>query len=284
MRWRVRSARAGELVSGVEVFRQLYARVGFGRLVACSRAPVVSHLLEGGYSVFARLRLPLTGRCETGACAPWPGTHCLVAAALALALAALALRASPLARAAAELRASLGPGAGADAWRGVLLANACATWAMAGIIWMARRHPLGLRRSPRAPRPRVDGAAGTWGEVAPTRRAGVPAQVQLVHYPLMAHARADFKVRCRRTQTCFVLSHCHKQSGSGAPIPLDQKPTAVLCIRRAAPCPHPMGQGEHWCARGGGAAGGVGSPAQQADTVARRRPCTTRTYSACPSS
>ena len=142
MRWRVRSARAGELVSGVEVFRQLYARVGFGRLVACSRAPVVSHLLEGGYSVFARLRLPLTGRCETGACAPWPGTHCLVAAALALALAALALRASPLARAAAELRASLGPGAGADAWRGVLLANACATWAMAGIIWMARRHPL----------------------------------------------------------------------------------------------------------------------------------------------
>ena len=59
----------GSLVEGVEVFRRLYDAVGFGPVVALSRAPGVSHLLDAGYRVFARNRLRLTGRCESGACA-----------------------------------------------------------------------------------------------------------------------------------------------------------------------------------------------------------------------
>jgi predicted DCC family thiol-disulfide oxidoreductase YuxK len=59
----------GTLVEGVEVFRRLYAAVGFARLVRLSRAPGLSHLLELGYHLFAKNRLRLTGRCEDGACA-----------------------------------------------------------------------------------------------------------------------------------------------------------------------------------------------------------------------
>ena len=58
----------GRGVTGVEVFRRLYAAVGFGPLVAITRLPVISHLLDAGYRVFARNRLRWTGRCD-GACA-----------------------------------------------------------------------------------------------------------------------------------------------------------------------------------------------------------------------
>lgn len=57
----------GALVEGVEVFRHLYAAVGFERLVRASRLPGVTQLLDAGYAVFARNRLRFTGRCE-GAC------------------------------------------------------------------------------------------------------------------------------------------------------------------------------------------------------------------------
>lgn len=57
----------GTLVEGVEVFRQLYAAIGFERLVGMSRLPGVSHVLDLGYSVFAKNRLRFTGRC-TDAC------------------------------------------------------------------------------------------------------------------------------------------------------------------------------------------------------------------------
>lgn len=59
----------GHLIEGVEVFRALYAAVGFGGLVAVSRAPGVSTLLDLAYEVFARNRLRLTGRCPDGSCA-----------------------------------------------------------------------------------------------------------------------------------------------------------------------------------------------------------------------
>jgi predicted DCC family thiol-disulfide oxidoreductase YuxK len=59
----------GTLIEGVEVFRRLYAAVGFGPLVAVSRAPGLSHLLDLAYHVFARNRLRLTGRCANGVCA-----------------------------------------------------------------------------------------------------------------------------------------------------------------------------------------------------------------------
>ena len=59
----------GRVIEGVEVFRQLYAAVGFRRLVAFTRAPVVSQLMDAGYALFARNRLRLTGRCADGHCA-----------------------------------------------------------------------------------------------------------------------------------------------------------------------------------------------------------------------
>lgn len=60
----------GAWIEGVEVFRRLYAAIGLGPLVALTRLPGLSHLLDLGYRVFARNRLRLTGRCAPGgACA-----------------------------------------------------------------------------------------------------------------------------------------------------------------------------------------------------------------------
>jgi len=58
----------GTLVEGVEVFRRLYTAVGFGVLVAPTRLPGISQLLDLGYRWFAKNRLRLTGRCADGAC------------------------------------------------------------------------------------------------------------------------------------------------------------------------------------------------------------------------
>ena len=58
----------GTLVEGVEVFRRLYAAVGFGPLVALTRLPGVSQLLDLAYHAFAKNRLRLTGRGVDGAC------------------------------------------------------------------------------------------------------------------------------------------------------------------------------------------------------------------------
>jgi predicted DCC family thiol-disulfide oxidoreductase YuxK len=58
----------GTLIEGVEVFRRLYAAVGFGALVKVSRAPGVSQALDLAYRLFAKNRLKLTGRCTDGAC------------------------------------------------------------------------------------------------------------------------------------------------------------------------------------------------------------------------
>ena len=59
----------GQIVEGVEVFRRLYAAVGFRRLVGLTRLPGVRAALDASYRVFARNRLRLTGRrCEAGHC------------------------------------------------------------------------------------------------------------------------------------------------------------------------------------------------------------------------
>lgn len=58
----------GTMVEGVEVFRRLYTAVGFGPVVALSRLPVISQLLDIGYRAFAKNRLRLTGRCNDAAC------------------------------------------------------------------------------------------------------------------------------------------------------------------------------------------------------------------------
>ena len=54
----------GAWVKGVEVFRLLYAAVGFRRVVAISRWPIISPVLGLGYRLFAKNRLRLTGRCK----------------------------------------------------------------------------------------------------------------------------------------------------------------------------------------------------------------------------
>ncbi len=64
----------GTWIEGVEVFRRLYGAVGFRRLVALSRLPVISHLLGIAYRLFAKNRLRLTGRCADDACVLPPPT------------------------------------------------------------------------------------------------------------------------------------------------------------------------------------------------------------------
>ena len=60
----------GTVVEGVEVFRRLYAAVGFGTLVALTRLPGVTRLLDAAYAGFARRRLRLGGRCDAQTCTP----------------------------------------------------------------------------------------------------------------------------------------------------------------------------------------------------------------------
>jgi len=57
---------SGEIVEGVEVFRQAYAAVGLGWLIAPTRWPGLRRLADLFYRVFARNRLRWTGRasCE----------------------------------------------------------------------------------------------------------------------------------------------------------------------------------------------------------------------------
>ncbi len=59
----------GSAIEGVEVFRQLYAAIGLGPLVALTRLPGISHLLDWGYRRFAKNRLKWTGRCVDDVCA-----------------------------------------------------------------------------------------------------------------------------------------------------------------------------------------------------------------------
>ena len=58
----------GTLVEGVEVFRRLYAAVGFAPLVALTRLPGIRQLLDVAYRTFAKNRLRLTGRCVDDSC------------------------------------------------------------------------------------------------------------------------------------------------------------------------------------------------------------------------
>jgi len=62
----------GRVVEGVEVFRRIYAALGWPRLVAATRLPGVRQALDVAYRLFARNRLRLTGRCDDGACARHP--------------------------------------------------------------------------------------------------------------------------------------------------------------------------------------------------------------------
>ena len=54
-------------IRGVEVFRRLYSAIGLRWIVAATRWPGLSQIVDVGYRVFARNRLKWTGRC-TAAC------------------------------------------------------------------------------------------------------------------------------------------------------------------------------------------------------------------------
>lgn len=59
--------RDGQVVVGVEVFRQIYAELGFVRLVALSRLPIVRPLLDAAYAVFAWARFRWALTCSVSA-------------------------------------------------------------------------------------------------------------------------------------------------------------------------------------------------------------------------
>ena len=52
----------GSWVVGVEVFREIYSRVGFGKLTSISKWPMVRSLLDVGYKCFAWPRYQLALR------------------------------------------------------------------------------------------------------------------------------------------------------------------------------------------------------------------------------
>jgi predicted DCC family thiol-disulfide oxidoreductase YuxK len=58
----------GTVVDGVEVFRRIYEAVGFKAVVNLTRLPGVSVALDAAYSLFAKNRLRLTGRCTPERC------------------------------------------------------------------------------------------------------------------------------------------------------------------------------------------------------------------------
>ena len=58
----------GELVRGMEVFRQLYGAVGLGMIFAPTKWPLLEPAFDAIYSAFAKNRLRLTGRCSDNEC------------------------------------------------------------------------------------------------------------------------------------------------------------------------------------------------------------------------
>ena len=59
----------GTIIDGVEVFRQLYGRVGLRALMPLTQLPGIREGLDVLYALFAKNRLRLTGRCPSdGAC------------------------------------------------------------------------------------------------------------------------------------------------------------------------------------------------------------------------
>jgi hypothetical protein len=62
---------AGALLSRVDVFREIYSLMGYRKLVSFSRLWGIRGLLDVGYAIFAKLRIPL-GRafdiCTGGSC------------------------------------------------------------------------------------------------------------------------------------------------------------------------------------------------------------------------
>lgn len=67
---------AKQWITGVEVFREIYSRLGFRSATRFSRLPVISHACDLGYQGFSYLRFKLAMRrmnraaCQDGVCNP----------------------------------------------------------------------------------------------------------------------------------------------------------------------------------------------------------------------
>jgi predicted DCC family thiol-disulfide oxidoreductase YuxK len=61
----------GTLIQDLEVFRRVYRELGLGWLLAWTRLPLVRHVANLGYTVFASMRplLQSSKSCATGQCA-----------------------------------------------------------------------------------------------------------------------------------------------------------------------------------------------------------------------
>ena len=57
---------SGEVVVGMDVFRNLYGAVGWGFVMAPTGWPGLRVFFDFAYRLFARNRLRLTGRCSSG--------------------------------------------------------------------------------------------------------------------------------------------------------------------------------------------------------------------------
>ncbi|MDD2943092.1 MAG: DUF393 domain-containing protein [bacterium] len=59
---------SGLLYTGIEVFRQIYSRIGLGWLVAPTAWPGLKWLFDRAYTWFAKNRLRITGRNDSCTC------------------------------------------------------------------------------------------------------------------------------------------------------------------------------------------------------------------------
>lgn len=60
----------GSWIRGADVFRRLYTAIGWNWVVVLTRLPFIRQICDGLYRVFARHRLWLTRRCDSGCSMP----------------------------------------------------------------------------------------------------------------------------------------------------------------------------------------------------------------------
>lgn len=58
----------GQVYTAVDAFRMIWQALGYERTAALSRLPGINFMLKTGYTIFARNRHWLTGRCADDAC------------------------------------------------------------------------------------------------------------------------------------------------------------------------------------------------------------------------
>ena len=66
----------GKIITGVEVFRQMYAAVGLGWVLSFTRLPIIRNLANLGYKIFAYFRPRFSSfkpaECATESCELYP--------------------------------------------------------------------------------------------------------------------------------------------------------------------------------------------------------------------